>query len=148
MEFPKAIVNFLMGMAALIPLSYPLRFMPKAVRFWYSLILGFVLQVWVYETSMYPVYLQHLIVFGLIKFRGPRCGKLVTFQSMVFLSGYHFYDIYTNYGGFSMNAVALLMVLVCKYSLLAYNLEDGAKPFEQLTDEQKGYRITEKISFL
>lgn len=26
-----------------------------------------------------------------------------------------------------MNAVGLLMILVCKYSLLAYNLQDGGK---------------------
>jgi hypothetical protein len=45
-----------------------------------------------------------------------------------------------------MNASALLMILVCKYSLLAYNLEDGAIKEElavaKLTLEQKRYRIT------
>lgn len=27
-----------------------------------------------------------------------------------------------------MNAAALLMILVCKYSLIAYNIDDGKKP--------------------
>ena len=46
-----------------------------------------------------------------------------------------------------MNAIALMMVLVCKYSLFAYNIEDGAKDENDhrhhhgLTDEQKHFRI-------
>lgn len=33
-----------------------------------------------------------------------------------------------------MTAVALMMVLVPKYSLLAYNIEDGAADVSKLTD--------------
>lgn len=46
-----------------------------------------------------------------------------------------------------MNASALLMILVCKYSLLAYNLQDGGEKDEKLTEEQKRNRIVEEISF-
>jgi len=58
----------------------------------------------------------------------------------------------TNYGGWTMNASALLMILACKYSLLGYNLEDGAisdpKEVEKLNAEQKRFRITPaEISF-
>jgi len=77
---------------------------------------------------MLPIYIQHLIVFALLKFKGPKCGALVTAESIIFLSGYQIYEIMYNYGGWSMSASAMLMILVCKYSLLAYNLEDGAKP--------------------
>lgn len=47
-----------------------------------------------------------------------------------------------------MNASALLMILVCKYSLLAYNIEDGTLEVDKLTEEQKKYRITENITFI
>jgi D-alanyl-lipoteichoic acid acyltransferase DltB (MBOAT superfamily) len=47
-----------------------------------------------------------------------------------------------------MTAIALMMVLVPKYSLLAYNLEDGATDVAKLTDEQKRFRITEDLGFL
>ena len=78
--------------------------------------------------------MQHIIVFVIIKVKGPKCGKLVTFESLIFMAGYHFYEILYNYGGWSMTAIALMMVLVPKYSLLAYNLEDGATDVAKLTD--------------
>ena len=47
-----------------------------------------------------------------------------------------------------MNAINLLMVLVCKYSLFAYNIEDGAITDEKhLSEEQKHFRIKD-ITFL
>ena len=47
-----------------------------------------------------------------------------------------------------MNASALLMILVCKYSLLAYNLQDGSLEENKVTEEQKKYRITGNVSFI
>ena len=47
-----------------------------------------------------------------------------------------------------MNAINLLMVLICKYSLFAYNIEDGAITDEKnLSEEQKHFRIKD-ITFL
>lgn len=66
---------------------------------------------------------------------------------MIFLSGYHIYEFLYNYGGWSMNASALLMILVCKYSLLAYNLDDGQCDESKLTKEQLRNRITCEVSF-
>ena len=40
-----------------------------------------------------------------------------------------------------MTAIALMMVLVPKYSLLAYNIEDGVSDVAKLSDEQKRFRI-------
>ena len=150
MEIPQDLLGLLYGMTALIPLSYPLRFLPLQLRFWYSLIAGLLVQIWVFKSYMYPIYVQHLIAFALIRLKGPRCGGLVTLESMLFLSGYHLYEIFTNYGGWSMNASALLMILVAKYSLLAYNIEDGSRTdTDKLTPEQLKYRVTSKdISFL
>ena len=142
MELPDDLLRLMFGLFALVPLSYPLRFMETKLRLWYSLLMGFVVQIYVYRSYVYPVYIQHLIAFALIKFKGPKVGKLVTFQSLAFLSCYNFYEIYTNYGGWTMNASAMLMILVCKYSLLAYNIEDGQLDESAMTEEQKKYRIT------
>lgn len=49
---------------------------------------------------------------------------------MLFLSGYHVYEYIYNYGGWTMNASALLMILVCKYSMLGYDLDDGQRSSE------------------
>ena len=142
------IFRFMVGMASLIPLSLPLRYMNNQVKFWYSLILGFVLEIWVYDMSIYPIFLQHLIVWTIIQKKSRNCGKIVTVESILYLSGYHLYEIIWNYGGWSMNALALMMVLVCKYSLFAYNIQDGLTEEEKLNEEQKHYRVTRKVTFL
>jgi hypothetical protein len=135
-------------MFALIPLSFPIRFIRhRLARYSYSLLLGLALQIYVFGAYMYPIYLQHLVVFAIIKLKGPKCGGIVTFQSMVALSGYHIYEFAFNYGGWTMNASALLMILVCKYSLLAYDLEDGQQNEDKLSAEQKRNRITQNVSF-
>lgn len=41
-----------------------------------------------------------------------------------------------------MDASALLMILVCKYSLLAYAIQDGLIAEEKLNEEQKNNKIT------
>jgi hypothetical protein len=115
------------GLLALVPLSYSLKFLSSPrLRYLYSTICGLLLQLFVYRSYMLPIYLQHLIVFALIRLLPRRCGAIVTFEAMFFLSATHAYEYVTNYGGWRMNAVGLLMILVCKYSLLAYNLQDGA----------------------
>ena len=79
MALAPSIMRFVIGMASLIPLSFPLRFMNKHVKYWYSLILSFVLEIWIYQISVFPIFLQHIIVWAIIKTKGPKCGKLVTF---------------------------------------------------------------------
>ena len=43
MALAPDVMRFMMGMASLIPLSFPLRYMNKHVKYWYSLILSFAL---------------------------------------------------------------------------------------------------------
>jgi hypothetical protein len=132
------------GLLSLIPLSYAIQHIRNpSFRYAYSLIAALASQIFVFESYMYPIYIQHLIVYAIIKIRGKKSkGGLITFQSMLFLSGYHIYEFLFNYGGWTMNASALLMILVCKYSLLAYNLDDGQLDETQLTKEQLRNRVT------
>jgi hypothetical protein len=84
---------------------------------------------------MIGLYVQSLIVFAMIKLlKSKRIGAIVTIESMLFLSGYHIKEILYNYGGWTMDASALLMILVCKYSLLAYAIQDGLTPEDKLTE--------------
>jgi hypothetical protein len=131
------------GLLCLVPLSYVIQYISnKTLRYAYSLVLALIIQYFVYEAYMFPIYAQHLIVYAIIKFRGSRkIGGLVTFESMAFLSGYHIYEYLFNYGGWTMNASALLMILVCKYSLLAYNIDDGQAEEASLSPEQLRNRI-------
>lgn len=91
MELPHDLLRLVIGMTLLVPLSYPMKFLQSKIKFWYSLLLGLAVQVYVFRDYLYPIFAQHLIAFALIKLKGPKCGKIVTFESLVFLSGYHFY---------------------------------------------------------
>lgn len=128
-------LRFCYGMLALVPLSFSFKFFTSATsRYLYSIVASLLLQLFVYGSLMLPIYFQHLIVYAIIRAGPRRCGAVVTFESMAFLSAYHIYEYVTNYGGWRMNAVSLLMILVCKYSLLAYDLQDGAASPEKLTE--------------
>jgi hypothetical protein len=41
-------------------------------------VMGLLIQLFVFRSYMYPIYFQHLIAFLLIRYRGPRCGAIVT----------------------------------------------------------------------
>ena len=89
--FQEDVMKFLLGMLALIPLCYVLRFLPFSIRYWYSTLIGLAIEIWVFHPSIYPIFVQHIIVYVIIKVKGPKCGKLVTFESLVYMAGYHFY---------------------------------------------------------
>jgi hypothetical protein len=78
MNLPDDLLRLVYGMILLIPLSYPLRFINPTIRYWYSLALSVLLQIYVFRSFMYPIYIQHIIVFAIIKFKVPKCGLLVT----------------------------------------------------------------------
>lgn len=111
----------------LAPLSFFIRFIkPSNYRYLYSLSLSCLLQIFVFQEKMIGLYIQSTIVFVIIKFfKNKKVGVVVTIESMLFLSSYHIRELIYNYGGWSMDASALLMILVCKYSLLAYAIQDG-----------------------
>jgi len=89
MNLSDDLLNLLFGMTLLIPLSYVLRFLKPATKHLYSFVLSSALQIYVFRSGMYPIYIQHIIVFAIIKLKGPKCGLLVTVESILFLSGYH-----------------------------------------------------------
>lgn len=120
-------LRLISSLIILIPLSFFIRFIkPASYRYLYSLVLSILLQLYVFRENMLGIYVQNLIVFILIRhLKSKRIGAIVTIQSMLFLSSYHIKELIFNYGGWTMDASALLMILVCKYSLLAYTIQDG-----------------------
>lgn len=67
---PEDILRMLFGLLSLIPFSYFIQYIPTAkLRYIYSLVLGLIIQYFVYMDYMYPIYLQHLIIYGIIKFK-------------------------------------------------------------------------------
>lgn len=121
-------IKFITGLILSIPLSYFLRKLPTTpARYWYSFTLGTLLQLFVYGTDIWMPFVVHLIVYGIIKLKGRKCGALVTGLSIVALSIYHIYRLVVDYGSWILDISTILMSMVCKYSLFAYSYEDGGK---------------------
>jgi hypothetical protein len=71
--------RLVISLFSLIFLSYPIRFLPSSnIRYIYSLLVGSLIQIYVFRSDMIVIYIQHAIVFAIIKFKGPQCGFLVT----------------------------------------------------------------------
>jgi len=84
-------LRLILSLLAMVFLSYPIRFIyPIKLRYIYSLALGLILQIFVFRHDMLGIYIQTLIVFAILKIRkGKKCGAIITFESMLFLSIYH-----------------------------------------------------------
>lgn len=86
-------MRLLKGLFSLIPLSFVIQYIGnKTLRYGYSLIIGQVMQFWVYGFQMYPLILVHsVLVYLVIKYKKTNLGGLITFESMAFLSCYNIY---------------------------------------------------------
>lgn len=130
-------IKFISGIILSVPLSFYLRkISTEANRYLYSFILGTLLQLFVYGSDIWMPFLVHLVVYGIIKIKGRKCGGFVTGISIVALSVYHINRLIVDYGSWVLDISTILMSMVCKYSLFAYSYEDGGKDKEKLTPHQ------------
>ena len=120
-----------------IPLSYLLRYLTGPNKTYFSLVCSLLLQVFVYGNEMWIPFAMHFMIYGAIKVRGRNSGLLVTFLGMLLLSIYHGYRMAVDYGSWTLDVSTILMGNVCKYSLFAYEYQDGGQPNSQLTAEQR-----------
>lgn len=123
------------------------------MRKYYSLLFGTLLQLYVYKDSYYQyVWLmaETVMVYWVCKNYTRTCGKLVTWGSVLLLSMFHIYRLIVDYGGWAIDISTVMMVMVCKFSLFAYQCQDGTNTGEKLdkmTEEQKTQRLVNIPSF-
>ena len=131
-------IRFISSLAISIPLSYSLRFISSVtIKHLYSFILGTLLQVYVFGAEIWMVFMLHLLMYGIMWSLRRKCGGLVTTLSLLILSMFHIYRMIVDYGGWQIDLSAVLMTMTCKYSLLAYAIEDGQGEKKSLTTEQQ-----------
>lgn len=130
-------LNLIIGLILSIPLSELLKNLPSAlIRHIYSLVLGTALQVFVFGFDVWMVFLLHTFVYAILKITPKKCGALVTISTLIILSAFHIYRMVVDYGGWKMDLSTILMTIICKYSMLAYAVEDGANENRKLSPEQ------------
>lgn len=143
-------IRFLSAILYSIPLSLILRYIPSPVlRKYFSLIMGTLLQFYVYRYELWLPFVTHSLIYGLILLKGRQCGKLITAVSVILLSVYHIYRMVLDYGGWNLDVSTILMMLVCKYSMFAFAYQDGAVPEKDIKiPSQLHNRLVELPSFI
>ena len=99
------------------------RIKDPATRKYYSLIFGTLLQIYVYGEYFYQYLFQlveMVVVYWICKNFTKSCGKIVTIGSVLVLSIFHIYRMIIDYGGWQMDITTLMMVMVIKFSLFAF----------------------------
>lgn len=130
-----------------------LKIRTPSIRKYFSLIFGTLLQLYVFKDYFYQMiflFAQICFVYWVCKKYRKNCGYIVTVQSVLILSLCHIYRQIINYGGWEVDISTILMVMVCKFSLFAYRLEDGRKvgdAYFAMTEEQRALRIQVLPSF-
>jgi hypothetical protein len=137
---PQDQIRILTGVFLSIPLSFALQHIPiYSLRRYYSLVLGVLLEYYVYGLPLLISFALHIFVYFAIKgIRRENCGFYVTFVSMLFVSIYFIYVMIVDYGRWEMDISTILMMSVCKYSLFAYSYQDGQEePNKEIINQQR-----------
>ena len=122
MVVPSDQLRLVFSLIISIPLSLPIRHLPsKTMRTIYSFIMGTLLQYYVYGSDIWLTFLQHLIVYAMIKVIGRRSGRIITSYSMLCLFSYHIYRMIVDYGGWSLDISTIMMTMVCRYCYISYS---------------------------
>lgn len=141
-------LNLVIGLIFSMPLSEILRALPPGlIRHIYSLVLGTALQIFVFGYDVWMAFLLHTLIYVILRVRAKKCGALITTLSLLILSVFHIYRMVMDYGGWKMDLSTILMTIVCKYSMLAYAVEDGVNENRKLSPEQESNKIESVPSF-
>jgi len=134
-------------------ISYPFGFIFKrihnaTVRHVLGTALGFAFQFLIYKADiLYPLVLA-LIVYFVMKYLGRNKAVLIFIISMGFLSIFHIYRMWVDWGGYKMDVTSVLMINVCKQTTLAWCYQDGGKDKEKLSASQNKYKVTKLPTLL
>lgn len=130
--------RFILAMIISIPLSYGLQLiLSPTLKHLYSIILGIVLQWYVFGTDIWMVMILHALIYAIICAIPKRCGAVVTVLSLLVLSMFHIYRMIVDYGGWTLDLTTILMTITCKYSLVAYAVQDGHSDKKLKPEQEK-----------
>lgn len=109
--------------------------LPKPVRYFYTILIGVVLQLYMYRLAVAHIYLMGLVTFAIISFM-PRdvshkygVAWVLAYNSALFL-----YFYITCYGCWQMNVTTYTMILMTKLWGLVIAVHDGVVEEAKLTD--------------
>lgn len=120
--FPEDQLRVGIAIITSIPLSLLLYKLPStAIRKTYSLVLGALLQYYVYGHEVWLSFAMHCLIYAIVVVKGRQSGFIVLLCAILMLSLYHIYRMVVDYGGWTLDVSTIMMGNVCKYSLFAFS---------------------------
>ena len=106
---------------------------PGFIRYLYSLVIGFLIQVYMFRETVYHIYIYAVVVYVLMTFL-PRSSqhRIVIGFLLCYMSSQHIYSMVTDFGGFNMDVTTYTMILVCKLWMFAFAYRDGGEDPKKL----------------
>lgn len=148
---PEDQIRVVVATLLCVPLSYVLAEIPSAApRRHYSTFMGLLMTLYVYgeyPMQLFGLLVMSVVVYTVVRLRQVTCALPVTAGSILALSTIHIYRLVTDYGNWRIDASAVLMIAVCKYSSFAWACQDGTKPEETLSEEQREFRLSTVPTF-
>ena len=135
-------------------LAYPIAYVFRKLngkwkRHAYSIIVGIVMQTFMYRLGSAHYYILGAIVWVILTiFNRQRVAWIVMVVSMTYLSVRHIYRMINDYGGWSMDDTLFLMPLVARISSLGFVYADGGKDANSLSKEQEARKVTSKPTLI
>ena len=123
----------------------------KNNRLYYSLILGFIFHFSIYGINTIHTIISTITTYLFIHLFGRKASPFyVVFYTIIHLDILHIYRMIVNYGGWTVDdAASIYMVVLCKYTSVAFSYDDGKKDDKDIISEHhKKYKIVEKPSVL
>jgi lysophospholipid acyltransferase len=144
----KAVFSFII----MLPIGWSMRLLqcPK-LRLAYSLVLGLVMQFYIYGWTMLHVFVASVVNLLLIKYCEPgKVGKVALIYNFSHNSYIHLYRFFFNYDTWSIEISLIFMMVMCKLSGFAYAYQDAynySKDNKSITESQKKYMIEHFSNF-
>ena len=147
---PYILLHFVLSMFLIFPFAYIFRFFKgEKIRLIANLIFGILLQYNMIGNGMRHLIYETTFTYLFIKFLGRKVSAfyLVVFN-FIHLTYLHFYDFWYHYGEWTLGAETVCMMSLCKFSIIAFNYEDGGKDDDKIPDFFKNKRIINKPTLL
>jgi D-alanyl-lipoteichoic acid acyltransferase DltB (MBOAT superfamily) len=126
------------------PLGIILNLLVKGTtaRHLFSVITGFLLQLYMYREQFWHSLVMTSITYALmVALPRNKQARFVFIFVMLYLSYQHISRMIRNFGGYDMDVTTFTMVLTAKLSALAYCYKDGGEKDEKLLPEQKDKKV-------
>ena len=123
--------------------------LPREVRYLYAIIVGIILQIYMFRWATIHIYIMGLVTFVIIGYgmRGV-AERIAIAWVLLYNSALFLYFFITCYGCWEMNVTTYTMILMTKLWGFAWACKDGYTHKQNLTESQKKYCIEYLPTFM